>query len=399
MKHCISSMLDNDLYKFTMSNAYFQLYPEAEGTFKFSDRNQEVYDERFLKILSEEINHLSTIKMTKDEFNFISSIRYLNSNYLEWVKNFQYGLDNIHYSLDNEGHLQLSAGRDKMYKVTLYEVPLLAIISECRNRWLGIEPDMDLVLSILDKKIDFANENKLSFSEFGTRRRASYQVHEAVVKRLSERCHYCVGTSNVYLAMKYNMTPSGTCAHEWIMFHAGIGGFKTANLNSLNDWIKVYNGDLGISLVDTYTTASYLHTLTLKQAKLIDGFRVDSGDEFKIGDMIINKLIECRIDPSTKIIIFSNALDFKKYASIADYFKGRIKVGAGIGTNLTCDLGIEGYEPANIVIKLFECRYSPRDFWEKVIKMSDDIGKHMGDETLFAIAITELHLRELGVEL
>ena len=114
MKHCISSMLDNDLYKFTMSNAYFQLYPEAEGTFKFSDRNQEVYDERFLKILSEEINHLSTIKMTKDEFNFISSIRYLNSNYLEWVKNFQYGLDNIHYSLDNEGHLQLSAGRDKM---------------------------------------------------------------------------------------------------------------------------------------------------------------------------------------------------------------------------------------------------------------------------------------------
>lgn len=191
--------------------------------------------------------------------------------------------------------------------------------------------------------------------------------------------------------------PSGTCAHEWIMFHAGIGGFKTANLNALNDWISVYQGDLGISLIDTYTTASYLHTLTLKQAKLLDGFRQDSGDEFKIGNMIIDKLREMRIDPTSKTIVFSNALNFEKYAEIARYFKGRIKVSAGIGTNLTCDLGIDGYKPANIVMKLSRCRYSPRDFWEYVIKISDDIGKHMGNEDLFDIAAKELHFKELGV--
>jgi nicotinate phosphoribosyltransferase len=159
----------------------------------------------------------------------------------------------------------------------------------------------------------------------------------------------------------------------------------------------VYQGDLGISLIDTYTTASYLHTLTLKQAKLLDGFRQDSGDEFKIGNMIIDKLREMRIDPTTKTIVFSNALNFEKYAEIARYFKGRIKVAAGIGTNLTCDLGIEGYKPANIVMKLSRCRYSPRDFWEFVIKISDDLGKHMGHEDLFEIAAKELHFKELGV--
>jgi nicotinate phosphoribosyltransferase len=285
-----------------------------------------------------------------------------------------------------------------MYKVTLYEVPILAIVAECRNKYLGVAIDMKKVIEILDKKIDFANEHQLYFSEFGTRRRASAASHEAIVARLKERCPiYCVGTSNVYFAMKYGLMPSGTCAHEWIMFHAGIGGFKTANLDSLNDWIKVYQGDLGISLIDTYTTASYLHTLTLKQAKLLDGFRQDSGDEFKVGNMIIDKLHEMRIDPTSKTIVFSNALNFEKYAEIARYFKGRIKVAAGIGTNLTCDLGIEGYKPANIVMKLSKCRYSPRDFWEDVIKISDDLGKHMGNQELFEIAAKELHFRELGV--
>jgi nicotinate phosphoribosyltransferase len=286
-----------------------------------------------------------------------------------------------------------------MYKVTLYEVPILATVAECRNKWLGVHIGNARVIEILDKKIDFANEHQLYFSEFGTRRRASAASHDLIVRRLKERCPiYCVGTSNVYFAMKYNMMPSGTCAHEWIMFHAGIGGFKTANLTALNDWIKVYQGDLGISLIDTYTTASYLHTLTLKQAKLLDGFRQDSGDEYRIGNMIIDKLHEMRIDPTSKTIVFSNALNFEKYAEIARYFKGRIKVSAGIGTNLTCDLGIEGYKPANIVMKLSKCRYSPRDFWEYVIKISDDLGKHMGHKDLFDIAAKELHFEELGVK-
>ena len=394
----IYSILDTDLYKFSMSNAYFQLYPDAEGTFTFNDRNNEVYDSAFLNSLKEAFNELCQLKLTDEEYAYIKSIRYLSTNYAEWLKGFKFEFDKIKFGLDENGHLHIDV-TDKMYKVTLYEVPILAIVAECRNKWLGVKIDETKIIEILDKKIDFANERKLKFSEFGTRRRASASSHEAIVKRLKERCPYCVGTSNVYFAMKYGMMPSGTCAHEWIMFHAGIGGFKTANLTALNDWIKVYSGDLGISLIDTYTTASYLHTLTLKQAKLLDGFRQDSGDEYEIGDMIIDKLNEMRINPMSKTIVFSNALNFEKYANVADYFKGRINVAAGIGTNLTCDLGIEGYKPANIVMKLSKCRYSPRDFWEKVIKISDDLGKHMGDKELFEIAAKELHFKELGVSI
>lgn len=395
----IYSILDTDLYKFSMSNAYFQLYRDAEGTFTFNDRNNEVYDEKFLEMLQLEFARLCSLKLTLEEYMYISNIRYLSTNYTEWLKDFQFELDKIKSNLDEQGHLHIEV-TDKMYKATLYEVPILKIVAECRNKYLGVTIDIAKVIDILDKKIDFANEHQLYFSEFGTRRRASASSHEAIVARLKERCPiYCVGTSNVYLAMKYKMRPSGTCAHEWTMFHAGIGGFKTANLTALNDWIEVYGGDLGISLIDCYTTASYLHTLTLKQAKLLDGFRQDSGDEFKIGNMIIDKLREMRIDPTSKTIVFSNALNFDKYLEIARYFKGRIKVAAGIGTNITCDLGIDGYKPANIVMKLSRCRYSPRDFWENVIKISDDLGKHMGNQELFDIAAKELHFKELGVKI
>ena len=130
----------------------------------------------------------------------------------------------------------------------------------------------------------------------------------------------------------------------------------------------------------------------MKQAKLLDGFRQDSGDEKKVGDMIIARLREFGIDPTTKIIVFSNALNFPKYKEVADYFRGRVKVSAGIGTNITCDPGVEGYRPANIVMKLSRCRMSSKDPWEKVIKISDDAGKHMGDDLEFSIASHELHL-------
>ncbi len=392
----IQSILDTDLYKFTVSNAYFQLYRNAECTFTFADRNQEKYDAKFLEMLSLEFAKLCSLQLTAQEYAYISSIRFLATNYTEWLKGFKFELDKISFWLDEDDHLHIEV-TDKCYKATLYEVPILAIVAECRNKWLGVKADMGEVLKLLEVKVNLANDNKMKFAEFGTRRRFSFAVQDEVVKYLKEKCPTnCVGTSNVYLAMKYNMMPSGTFPHEWVMFHAGISGFKTANFSALNDWIKVYDGDLGIALIDTYTTASFLHTLTLKQAKLLDGFRQDSGDEFKIGNMIIDKLKELRIDPLTKTIVFSNALTFDKALDIFKYFTGRIKVSFGIGTNLTCDVGIDGYKPANIVMKMSRCRYSPRDFWEYVIKISDDLGKHMGLKELFDIAVRELHLKELG---
>ncbi len=391
----ILSILDTDLYKFSTSNAYFQLYPLAEGTFTFNDRGKEVYDEAFIKNLKAAFADLAKLALSDREFNYVCSrIKYVARNYWEWLRGFRFEADKIICGLDDEGHLQIEV-TDLLYKVTLYEVPILAIVAELRNRRLGAQADKARALSLLDAKIAIANESELAFSEFGTRRRFSSDLHEDVVARLKERCpKYCAGTSNVYFAMKYDLIPVGTFPHEWMMFHSGVFGYKRANYLGLEDWIKVYDGALGTALIDTFTTASFLRTLTLKQAKLLDGFRQDSGDEKVIGDMIIERLEEFGIDPRTKLLVFSNALNFEKYRDVAAYFKGRIKVSAGIGTNLTCDPGIPGYKAANIVMKLSRCRMSAKDPWEKVIKISDDFGKHMGDSLEFSIATHELHLAQ-----
>lgn len=390
----ILSILDTDLYKFSTSNAYFQLYPLAEGTFKFNDRAAEVYDTAFLSALKEEFKSLERLRLSDAEFNYVTSkIRYISHNYWEWLRGFNFEADKIEAGLDSEGHLRIEV-TDFLYKVTLYEVPILAIVAELRNRVKGVQVDTAKALAVLDTKLEIANENKLLFSEFGTRRRFSSVLHDEIVRELKEKCpKYCAGTSNVYFAMKYDMTPIGTFPHEWVMFHSGVFGYKRANYLSLEDWIKVYDGALGTALIDTFTTRSFLRTLTMKQAKLLDGFRQDSGDEKEVGDAIIERLKEFGIDPASKVIVFSNALNFPKYKAVADYFRGRVKVSAGIGTNITCDPGIEGYKAANIVMKLSRCRMSAKDPWEKVIKISDDLGKHMGDDKEFEIASYELHLQ------
>ena len=388
----ILSILDTDLYKFSTSNAYFQLYPLAEGTFKFNDRAAEVYDGSFLEEFKKAIRSLEALSLTEEEFAYVTGrVRYIHRNYWEWLRGFRFEADKIQASLDAEGHLQIEV-TDLLYKVTLYEVPLLAIVAELRNRVKGVALDKDKALALLDSKLDYANEHGLVFSEFGTRRRFSSDLHNAIVAHLKERCKVCSGTSNVYFAMKYGLTPIGTFPHEWVMFHSGVFGYKRANYLSLEDWITVYDGALGTALIDTFTTGSFLRTLTMKQAKLLDGFRQDSGDERTVGDAIIARLKEFGIDPATKVIVFSNALNFPKYKEVMDYFRGKVKVSAGIGTNITCDPGIEGYKAANIVMKLSRCRMSAKDPWEKVIKISDDTGKHMGDDHEFEIASYELHL-------
>lgn len=391
----ILSILDTDLYKFSTSNAYFQLYPLAEGTFKFNDRAAESYDEGFVKELRSAIDDLSGLRLTHPEFEYVTSrIRYISRAYWEWLSGFRFEPGKVNIRLDEEGHLQMEV-TDYLYKVTLYEVPLLAIVAELRARRLGAVADKARALAILDAKLELANNHALVFSEFGTRRRFSSDLHDTIVARLKEKCpEYCAGTSNVYFAMKYDMTPIGTFPHEWVMFHSGVFGYKRANYLSLEDWISVYDGALGTALIDTFTTDSFLRTLTMKQAKLLDGFRQDSGDEMIVGEKIIARLREFGIDPATKVIVFSNALDFPKYLRVADYFRGRVKVSAGIGTNITCDPGIEGFKPANIVMKLSRCRMSAKDPWEKVIKISDDRGKHMGEGIEFDIAAHELHLNE-----
>lgn len=392
----ILSILDTDLYKFSVSYAYFKLYPLAEGTFKFNDRNHEDWRKYpdFMESLKIELQKLGNLALSNDECQWcIQHIPYIPRTYWEWLKSFRFEPERINMWLDADGVFQCEV-TDNLYKVTLYEIAVLATYAEVRNRITGAQAQLNMATALekLDDKIEFANNNHLTFAEFGARRRFSSALHDEIVQHLKERCHVCAGTSDVYFAMKYHMTPSGTYPHEWIMFHAGCYGYKRANYIGLEDWVKVYDGSLGTALLDTFTTASFLRTLTRKQALLLTGYRQDSGDPIAIGNMVIDRLKSFGIDPTSKLLIFSNALDFDKYKDIHRYFDGRIKVSAGIGTNITCDPCIDGYQPANIVMKLSRCRMSEKDPWENCIKISDDLGKHMGDPIEFDTAKHELHL-------
>ena len=381
------SVLDNDLYKFSTSYAYMKLYPEAEGTFSFCDRNNQVFNEEFIKTLNLEFIKLSNLSLTLGEKQWCTKIiYYIPEVYWEWLSGFRFDFDKIICWLDDDKHLHIEV-TDYLYKVTLYEVPILAIVSELISKQQGAA-NISEVIDRLDSKINLANEHGLKFNEFGTRRRASAHVHDVIVQRLKEKCPInCVGTSNVYFAMKYGMTPIGTFPHEWIMFHGAIWGYQEANYLGMRDWVRTYDGNLGIFLMDTYTSKVGLKNMSLKFAKLFDGVRQDSGDEYKIGNEVINRYKELGIDPTTKTIVFSNALDFNKYLDIANYFKGRIRVSAGIGTNLTNDCG---FKPANIVMKLSKCRINQNQEWRKCIKISDDLGKHLGDDKEFEIAKYQL---------
>lgn len=389
----IRSILDTDLYKFSTSYAYFKLYPYAEGTFKFNDRNKEDWrGTDFLERMQQAVAQLGLLHLTYEEADWCTNaIPYIPRNYWEWLLSFRFTNNSLKMWLDEDGVFQCEV-TDLMYKVTLWEIAILATYAKIRNSMKMPSIDIHKVENIIDEKIKFANVNNLPFSEFGTRRRFSNNVHEVILSRIKAKSNTCQGTSNVYYAMRLGMKPIGTFPHEWVMFHAATFGYKRANYLSLEDWIDVYDGNLGTALIDTYTTKSFLHTLTRKQAHLLSGFRQDSGDEFMVGNMIIKRLQEFGIDPKSKLIVFSNALTLEKYKEIYDYFNGRIKVSAGIGTNLTCDIGVEGFKPANIVMKLSKCRISDKDPWEKCIKISDDAGKHTGDEYEFEIAQYELHL-------
>lgn len=383
------SILDTDLYKFTTSYAYIKLFPYAMGTFAFTDRDETEYSEDFLSELKSAIKSLAEVRLTEEEKDYMyAHCRFIPLVYWEWLSSFRFEPEKINVYLDDKKHLHMEV-TDFLYKVTLYEVPLLAIVSEIKNKYSGYKIDRVYVLSRLKEKVELSNQNKMPFSEFGTRRRFSYEVQELVIDYLKKNSLYCTGTSNCHLAMKYNMLMMGTHPHEWFMFHGAQFGYKHANYMALENWVNVYDGDLGTALSDTYTSDSFLTNFSRKQAKLFDGVRCDSGDEFEFIDRLIARYQELGIDATTKTIIFSNALDFEKALRIYNYCSGKIRCAFGIGTNLTNDTG---YKPSNIVMKLTQCKMNKNQEWRECIKLSDDLGKHLGSGTEVDACLHELRL-------
>lgn len=377
----ISSILENDLYKFSMSYYYQVHYPKAWGTFTFHDRNNTKYSEEFVVALKEEIEALATLSLQPSEFAWaVKTIHYIPQCFWEWLCYFRFEPEKVDVWLDSEQHLHIEVS-DAMYKVTFYEIPILAIVSELYHRHIGdghqTHKELEQAMTPkMEEKVALAARHNLYFADFGMRRRFNALSEQVMIEYMKLHSPTFTGTSTVSLAMKYNLKPIGTMAHECFMFQAAVHTPKEANYEVMERWVEVYDGNLGTVLTDTYTVDAFLRNFSMKLAKLYDGVRHDSGDAMEFGDKIIRKYESYGIDPMSKTIVFSDGLDFQTAAKIKEYFAGRIKVTFGIGTNLTCD--IDGVKPMNIVMKLKQCRINDRQPIYGCVKLSDVAGKAIG---------------------
>ena len=388
----IQSVLDTDLYKFTTSYAYSKLYPRAYGQFRFIDRGKTTYPQGFAEELKKELQEMSKLALTKDEASFLSrELPYLPPTYIDFVRGFRFDPEEVKVEQDAEGHLSIIA-EGLLYRVTLWETPILALVSELYYKMLGAQPDMEYTERTIISKARKLAEHGITFSMFGMRRRFSAAIEDRVTELLKEHAAgYLFGTSNVYYAYKHGLRVSGTHPHEWIQFHGAMFGYKMANYMAMEDWINVYDGDLGTVLTDTYTTDVFMRNFSKKHAMLFTSLRHDSGDPLQFTEKVIARYRELRVDPTIKYIIFSDGLDPERAIEIANYCKGRIGASFGIGTNFSNDVG-NGVRPMNIVMKLWKCKMTEKERWNPCVKLSDVDGKHTGEPEEIELAQRTLGL-------
>ena len=388
----IQSVLDTDLYKFTTSYAYSKLYPRAYGQFRFIDRGKTTYPQGFAEELKKELQEMSKLALTKDEASFLyRELPYLPPTYIDFVRGFRFDPEEVKVEQDAEGHLSIIA-EGLLYRVTLWETPILALVSELYYKMLGAQPDMEYTERTIISKARKLAEHGITFSMFGMRRRFSAAIEDRVTELLKEHAAgYLFGTSNVYYAYKHGLRVSGTHPHEWIQFHGAMFGYKMANYMAMEDWINVYDGDLGTVLTDTYTTDVFMRNFSKKHAMLFTSLRHDSGDPLQFTEKVIARYRELRVDPTIKYIIFSDGLDPERTIEIANYCKGRIGASFGIGTNFSNDVG-NGVRPMNIVMKLWKCKMTEKERWNPCVKLSDVDGKHTGEPEEIELAQRTLGL-------
>ncbi|WP_038334494.1 nicotinate phosphoribosyltransferase [Empedobacter falsenii] len=388
----IKSIIDNDFYKFTMQFGVTKLYPDVMARYKFINRGEHQFPEGFAEELQKEINAMASLALTKDEKDFFTTnCPYLSPAYLDFLQGYRYDPNEVKITqngADVEVHVE-----GYWYRTILWEVPILCLISEIFYKLTNAQRiSNEEITKRTSDKVDLYNRLGVTIAEFGTRRRHSYEVHDVVMKELTNhKGKSFVGTSNVHFAHKYGVKPIGTHAHEWFMFHGARYGFKIANSISLDRWVKVYYGDLGIALTDTYTSDVFFGQFDKKLSKLFDGVRHDSGDPIEFGEKTIAHYEKMGINPLFKTIIFSDGLNSEKVEMITKAFKGRIGLSFGIGTNLTNDTDLK---PMNIVMKLTEI--SSIDIkWTGVVKLSDEKNKHTGTPRMIALAKEMLDLDDI----
>ena len=378
MEQIITSLLETDLYKFSMGQAIYHQYSDYKTTWSFKCRNENVvFTDEMIEEIDRQIRLYCDLRFTEEELAYLDGIKWLKGSYIDFLRLWKPRYEDIEIGKDENGKMTLEA-KGTWLNTSMYEIPVLAIVNEVYFR-MNYNYD-ELLASFkekLNQKIADLKSGKYNignFSEFGLRRRLSSEAQEIEVQALCSNKYpgsNCVGTSNVYLAKKYNVTPVGTMAHEWIMC-VGQGTHKHnpsySNWYALRSWVDEYGVLNGTALTDTITTECFLKDFQLTYSTLFSGVRHDSGDPFVWADRMIEHYESYGIDPKTKTLLFSDSLNLEKADALYNAYKDKVKVAFGIGTYFSNDTCVS---PLNIVMKVTRCNGSD------VAKISDVAGKGM----------------------
>lgn len=371
----ITSLLDTDLYKFTMMQVVLHQFPGAQVEYRFKCRNPGVNLARYANEIRDEIRSLCGLQFQDAELAYLRSMRFIKSDFVDFLGLFRLNEKYITITPLPSDEIDITI-RGPWLHTILFEIPVLAIVNEVYFRNTQPVPDFPEGRHRLDVKIAQLQGEGLSalkIADYGTRRRFSRAWHEEVLRVLNSRLgHQFAGTSNVLAAMRLGITPLGTMAHEYLQACQALGPrLRDSQVFGFESWAKEYRGDLGIALSDVYGINAFLRDFDMYFCKLFDGARHDSGDPFAWGERLIEHYRNNRVDPGTKTLIFSDGLTIPRTIELYQQFRGRCLLAFGIGTNLTNDLGCE---PLQIVIKMTRCNGQP------VAKLSDSPNKNMCDD-------------------
>ena len=383
----------DDLYKVTMGQGVFRHYDTVDAHYVFINRGGTEFPVGFAHELRRRINRLPEVVTTPDEHAFLSNIGsprpFLRPAYVDWLANYRYNPDEVEIrQVGGKVDIDING---PWYRTIRWEVKLMAMMVELYNELMSREPK-DGWLDRAAEKGRRLREADVYFSEFGTRRAFNGLVHDGSLGALVDSAgSHLVGTSNRFLAMKYNIKAIGTKAHEWFMAHACMFGVREATRLALQAWTDEFGASLGIALTDTFTTEVFLRNFGPYFAKLYDGVRHDSACPYKFADRMIAHYDKIGVDPRTKTIVFSDGLDVDAAIHAREYCGDRIKASAGIGTHLTNDVG---WPALNIVIKLRSLTVRNHEGSQIIpaVKLSDDLGKGCGDEEARQHTMYELGL-------
>ena len=387
MTPIIQSLLDTDLYKFTMLQVVLHKFPQTHSVYQFRCRNLEDTAYPLSDILAElnaQLDHLCQLKFKEDELQYLRNLRFIKSDFVDYLELFQLKRRFIHASIDAQGRLDIRV-EGPMVQAMMFEIFVLAIVNELyfqriRNDevWAEGERRLQQKIALIQsyQQQQLPEDPPFLVSDFGTRRRYSFAWQNHVIAAFHQAVPEVFrGTSNVLLAKELGITPIGTMAHEFLQaFQALDVRLRDFQKAALETWVQEYRGDLGIALTDVVGMDAFLRDFDLYFAKLFDGLRHDSGDPYVWGDKAYAHYKKLKIDSKTKMLTFSDGLNVEKAWALHQYFKDRFQVSFGIGTNLTNDMG---QTALNIVLKLVECN------GQSVAKLSDSPGKTMTDNDTF----------------